>query len=463
MSTLKTFRLYFEPDAEFPAFERLASEPIDVSLRDVLVHGVHPWTDQQGAVDQHPTLVEALLARINDGSAKVPELEPAGYSADVTPATGMYYQNKSRFLHTLEYLNKFMYFVDDLPYLKLLAMAKEHLHTQWGHTLARHLAERVYPTFQDLRRFLKSKKRDIKLSGYDDLDRYDLGRILSLDDFEGRDSVVLNNAFPYLNFRRRSFLRRVTDERGRLRLVPEIARLTLTTANYSLERAHLVWLVERKGSQCALRPAVGGSHAKRAVAREVAEKWRTDKGRLCFQTSLDNLLAMVEHGEVVPSFPALSYMYEAKRPMARAELQLDPVECYLVGAVLGRGCTGGQLKDVLRFYGVSTTGDKATLLRKISKLAADHYHERCEEMDGFFCERRFVRIDKAPSRAQAFPLLEDARVLRNVLLTAYILRHLRGNAILDPGHENTTYSVQDLMLALLDGRVTLTGAFLPVQ
>ena len=397
-----------------------------------------------------------------DAGAKVPDLEPTGYSKEVSALTGYYYENKSRFEHTLEYLGKWMYFVENMPYLALLDMARDHLRSKWDHKLARQLAERVHPSFQDLRRFLKSKNCKLKLAGYDDLDRYDLGRVLSLDDFEGRDAVLLNNAFPFLNFRRASSLRQVTDSRGRLRLVPEITKLTLTTARYSLERAHLAWHVERNRDKCLIRPAVGASEAKRAVARELAEAWRTDKGRLCFCTSLDKLIAMVEQGHVVPSFPSLSYTHEGRSPRATAELNHDQVESYCIGAIFGRGCTGEQLKDVLRMYGVSTTGDKATLLGKIAKLAADQYQVRLGEMNGFFQTHRFVRMEKIPSRAQAFPLLEDDRVLRNLMLAAYAMKHLRGNAVLDPDHENTTYSVRDLMQALLEGRVGLSGAFLPV-
>ena len=50
------------------------------------------------------------------------------------------------------------------------------------------LAERAYPGFQELRQFLKVKDKTIKLSGYGDVDQYDLGQVLSLDDFEGRSS-----------------------------------------------------------------------------------------------------------------------------------------------------------------------------------------------------------------------------------------------------------------------------------
>jgi hypothetical protein len=45
----------------------------------------------------------------------------------------------------------------------------------------------------------------------------------------------------------------------------------------------------------------------------------------------------------------------------------------------------------------------------------------------------------------------------------YVLKHLRGNAILEADHENDTYDLEDLALALVNGRTSLTGAFLPVS
>lgn len=58
-------------------------------------------------------------------------------------------------------------------------------------------------------------------------------------------------------------------------------------------------------------------------------------------------------------------------------------------------------------------------------------------------------------------LLEDQPMLRNLLLTMYAMNHLRGNAILDVAHHNTTYTDEQLAHALLLGKVAFTGAFLP--
>ena len=80
----------------------------------------------------------------------------------------------------------------------------------------------------------------------------------------------------------------------------------------------------------------------------------------------------------------------------------------------------------------------------------------------YFSEHRFVRITAMPPKSERLPLLEDAPLLRNLLLTMYSVKHLRGNAILDVAHENNTYTEEQLALALVAGKVGLSGAFLRV-
>ena len=133
------------------------------------------------------------------------------------------------FDRTLEHIQKEVCFVDDLSYLKLLDIAKQRLGESWNHRVARTLAEQTCSGFQELRTFLKAKDKTIKLSGRCDVEQYDLGQILSLEDFEGRDNVLISQSIPSLNFRKAAFLGQVTDSQGRLRLVPDIRKVTLSS------------------------------------------------------------------------------------------------------------------------------------------------------------------------------------------------------------------------------------------
>ena len=462
MSTLKTFRFWLEPDQKFPQFKRLAWEQVEVSIRDVLMGGVHPWTTNQDGTDVHPSLIDAFLLRLNDEAAKVAELDSFGYGHDVSAQQGYYHEKKTRFERSLEYLQKDVYFVDDLSYLQLLGIAKRHLQESWNNNVARTLAERACTGFQELRRFLKAKEKSIKLSGYDDVGQYDLGQVLSLDDFEGRDSLLIAEAIPSLNFRRAAFLDGATDSQGRLRLMPDIRKVTLTMIPQASDYVHLVWHVERDGDACRFRPEIGKSDAKRRKALEFAESWRMDEGRLCFSTSLDRLSEMVEQRAVVPSFPALNYTYDHRGPTATAEVSDNRVPAFFIGGFYDRKSNGDTLKEILREYGVSMTGNKAKLLQKLAKLAAKQYAERQPEMDAFFSKQRFVRISAIPPKSERLPLLEAAPLLRNLLLTMYAMKHLRGSAILDVAHENNTYTAEQLALALVNGKVGFSGAFLRV-
>ena len=71
MNTLQTFKLWLEPDRDIPQFHRLRWTMEAVSIRDVLLHGVHPWVGSH----KHYTLPDSLLKVVNDPVGHIPELE----------------------------------------------------------------------------------------------------------------------------------------------------------------------------------------------------------------------------------------------------------------------------------------------------------------------------------------------------------------------------------------------------
>jgi hypothetical protein len=58
--------------------------------------------------------------------------------------------------------------------------------------------------------------------------------------------------------------------------------------------------------------------------------------------------------------------------------------------------------------------------------------------------------------------MQDTSVVDRTVLAMYIIKHLRGNAILDASHENDTYDLGDLATALLRGEVSVSGNFVAV-
>jgi hypothetical protein len=464
MNTLKTIRLWLEPDADIPQFQRLNWDMADVSIQDVLLRGVHPWCETHNSHDAHPSLVEGFLRQLNAGESKLAELDQMGYCNNLAASPGLYYMQGAtpRFERTVKELQSSVYFVKDLRYVQLIDIAKRRLAEAWRHETARTLAQRAYPSFQDLRHFLKRKERGLKLSGYGDLDHYDLDRVLSVADFEGRDTLLISEALPIANFRRASMLESVADAQRRLRLLPEITAVSLTLVHGQDEYVHLVWHVERNGATCRFRPDIGRSELKRAKAQAFAKEWREDEGRLCFSTSMNRLSEMVEGRIVVPSFPTLNYAFDQRPSRATAELAFGEIAAYGIPPFPGSKSTADVLKDILREYGVSMTGNKDALLRKLAQLASERYEKRRGELDGYFGENRFVRIAAMPAKIERFPLLDDEPLLCNLLLSMYALKHLRASAVLDPAHENATYTVQQLAHALLLGKVGVKGAFLRV-
>ena len=458
MKTLETFRLWLEPDRDIPQFRRLRWGTTHVPIQDVLLNGIHP----SNGVDQHSTLGEAVLRIINEESALVPELVQFGYSSEVNVNSGYTWEKTSRFTRVIEAIHDGTCFVDDLPYLELLNTAKEIMRSQWTHTNVREMARGAHPGFQELRQFLKSRDKQIKLSSYDDVDQYDLARVLTLDDFASRDNLIISQAISTLNFRKTSILNKVTDEQGRLRLVPEIRQVTLTGTSLNPDQAPVVWRVAREGSLWRFHPDIGDARAKRQHAREFAARWRTDEGRLCFTTTTGKLVEMVESNAVEPSFPTLNYNSAVPGPTASTVVGSSHVTAFHIGRYVQAGTTGDHLKDILHQYEVSMTGNKDQLVQKLATLAAVKYRERLPQMDGFFSGNRFIRLRCAPSTAAEFPLLDDLAYLRNLVLTMYAIKHMRGDAILEASHENNAYTEDELAFALLTGKVSLSGAFLRV-
>jgi len=210
------------------------------------------------------------------------------------------------------------------------------------------------------------------------------------------------------------------------------------------------------------RPDIGDAKAKRVHIQEFAAQWRTDEGRLCFTTTTEQLVEMVERKLVEPSFPSLNYNSAEQGPTAGAVVDSSHVKAFHIGRYARAGTTGDQLKDILHQYEVSMTGNKEQLLQKLATLAANKYRERLPELDRFFSRHRFVRMQSAPSNVSELPLLEDLAYLRNLVLTIYAVKHMRSDAILEASHRNNTYTEEELALALVAGKVGLQGAFLRV-
>jgi hypothetical protein len=317
-----------------------------------------------------------------------------------------------------------------------------------------------------MRRFLKAKDRDIKLSGYADIERYDLGEILRLEDFEGEDNILISEGLPVTNFRSTRFLERVTDERGLLRLIDGIRHFQVTAnGGAPFSHASVRYNCQRDGDTTRFVPELNRDQEKRAVARSVAQSWRIDQGRYCFTTDIAHLTRMIEQKQFKVGFPSLDYMNPREPTTSSAEIAQSNAQRFSIGIAmfLTDEASGELMRIVLREHGVSMTGRKEQLVEKLAGLSARVYEENEPELDTYFSKHTFVRVSNAgANKGESFPLLMGID-LRTIVLTMYIIKHLRGNTILEASHNNDTFDLLSLARSLIRREVSLTGAFLQVQ
>jgi hypothetical protein len=207
------------------------------------------------------------------------------------------------------------------------------------------------------------------------------------------------------------------------------------------------------------RPDIESSLVKRRAAHVFAQRWRADEGRLVFRTPIDKLAEMIEQDKASISFPTLNYSQPQPGPTATVQVEPSRIKAFHIGTFPSHKCTTDQLRGVLHAYEVSMTGTKDELVAKLAQLAANTYKEKRAELDRFFTAHRYLRMASPPSDTAALPVLENLNYLRNLVLTMYAMKHLRGNAVLEPSHENATYSEEELAFALLTGKVALQGSF----
>jgi hypothetical protein len=459
---MQTFKIWLVKDPEIPELKKLSWEIVEVSVKDILENGIHPWSDRQA----NRTLLEKFLQVINSNDLKIKELAEFKYCEELSGYTQDYYysSDKSRFEQSLDSLNQNLRFVESLDYFQLLELAKRNLQKKWNHAIAKQLTQRVYHNFSELRSFVKSKNRKVKLSSYEDLNSYNLGEILTLEDFKNEDQVLISEGLPATNFRSEAFIRRITDDRGLLRLTDTIDHFELQpNFNHpSYPEYGLHYSGQKKENKILLIPDLSNDLQVRAKAREVAQRWRTGQGRYCFTTDIVKLSEMLQEGFFQITIPGLDYLSQHEPTQVSATLHKNQLERYSIGSYLSTRSSADHIKEVLRNHSVSMTGTKEQLLEKLAKVSVEEYQKHEPELTCFFKDNRFLKMEKGyGNNTQEFPVLPNYD-LRNMLLCMFVLRHLRGNAILDASYENDTYDLLSLAKSLIKGEVSLHGPFVPV-
>ena len=456
---MNTLQLRLAPDETLPRFGRLQWDVIHAPFRDVLEQGVHPWTGN----NLHHDLSDAICARLNRAEYKPAGLLSHRMVADmaISPVNTM--SSKTRLEFLLDRIRKEVYFCEaGLDFPALAEIARALLRERWNRSMALRLAERLNPSFQELRRFLKARDGRVKLKCQTDLDQYNWGYVLSLEDFANHERLLVDEAFGPVNFRTPAFLDSVTDEYRRLRLLPSVDHVTLSQPNPIAHQVPVLWQAERQGGHWRLRPNVGASREARAAAKTFAARWRRDSGQLCFTARTQDLIEMVESEAAQASFPNLRYTREVNRPKVLGEVGRGYVPLYTLGGIPTFKSSAEQLKAILRDHGVPATGVKQSLVEKLAALASAEYARHEALLDGFFTENRFVRVINEGQVGEPLPVLDRENRLKGLLLRVYALRHLRGNVVIDPAYLNDSCTARDLALALINERIALKGGLMRV-
>ena len=458
---METFRLWLEDDKEISVFKRLRFDKVSVPLADVLHKGIHPWQGPDG----HRSLGEKFVQILNSDEFKPAELAKFEYCSDIPYQRNRYYYTEtSPFEELLERVSKSIFFVGELTYVELLSMSKERLREAWSREVAYSLLSGANSGFEAIRSFLKAKDKSIKLSGYADLDRYDLGRILGLEDFQSEDNLFIRKGMPLTNFRSARFLEKLTDEGGLLRLGESIRDFQVkVTANDGKACPSVLYNCRVDRNKVQFVPVLDKAPSQRSAAGAIASSWRIDNGRYCFITDIPGVTKMIEEKGTDISFPSLNYM-EPRQPLnSSAQITDSKIPRYAVGGFLSARGSAAEMRGVLRTHNLSMTGRKEDLLDKLAKFSVRLYEEKVRELREYFSMNRFIRIQGASGRAcMPFPVLEGLD-LGNMVLTMYLIKHMRGNVILEAQHKNDTFDLLSLARSLLKEEVTLEGAFIKVE
>jgi len=291
-----------------------------------------------------------------------------------------------------------------------------------------------------------------------------LGKIVCLDDFTGEDAILIPEGLPVVNFRSAAFLQQVTDERGLLTMTDAIRDFQILIHDSTKPTpAPITYNCRCDGEMIRTVPVLENNDAVRERAKTNASSLRVDKGRYCFTMTISKLAELLESKGCQISFPTLDYIKPRESNTSSAEIRESSAPLFAVGRFLSVLDSGEDIKVVLRNHSTPMTGRKEDLLEKLAQLAARMYKKAEPTLDAYFCCNHFIHVAAASRNdATQFPVLEH-HDLRNLLLTMYVLSHLRGNTILEATHHNNTYSLLDLARALIKREVFLTGTFLRVE
>jgi len=465
---IHTKMLRLEPDKEVPELKRLGFSPVEVTVEDVFLKGIHPHSVvRAGNQHDHTGMVDTILATLNEPTAYLAELKTHNLGHEIAvPGYSVYgcTETADPVDRLLKNLSENIYFADNLTYQQLLDMAITRLKRIWDGGIARNMLANVARDFACMREMLKRKKPDIKVTSYADLDEIDMSRIFAVDDFLTEEQLLLSFGLESRNFRRADAIKAFTDDEGRLKATSGISRCQVSWGyERSGEMPLLTYQCTVTGRQVRWMPSMSDTAKQRERTRDVARRWGKGSGRYCFTADLADMPQMIEELRMRLSFPDLKYTGgEKTESEATVQVRQKAVLTFDTPFRVKADSSNEAIKDMLRRFGRKLTGRKEDLVQRFAELMAEQYAMKAPELDEFFGKRRFIRLTHERTESKRLPVLQGYP-LAGHLLTMYCVRHMRGNVVLEAKHENTSVGLLDLAEAILTGRVRLNGCFVAVE
>lgn len=457
---IQGIKLWLESDHLIPAFLRLRSEPVEVPVADVLLKGIHPES-AMGIGGDWSQAGELLARTLNRECFRFDPLGVHRLDTDIVPMKdGFHHDRRTGLQRGLDSVCGSVYFAEQADYSLILGKAVERLRTRWNGESAWNLLRADGGRFSEMRAFLKKKHPDLKISSYDDLKGLFICSLLSVDDFIDQEQSLISEALACHNFRRASVIHEMTDDQGRLRFLDRIEWFELVINPGRLPGTGRVkYACEVRGKTVHLTPDLSHELIQRRFAKKFAQEYRTTGGDYCFVMPVGQLQEILDREEVSLNFSNVRYLQRLKRMHTTARLRKEQIPRF--GISWRKMETLEQFRDALRTHGEKISGTKDQLLKRTASLVAARYAEVAPELSEWFAENPFVRVPKEQNFADPFPLLNDDP-LKNLLLSLFLMRHLRGNTVVDVNHENQSVQPEDMAEALLNGKVKLSGCFLRV-
>jgi hypothetical protein len=431
---------------------------VEVPLADVLQKGIHP-VSAMGLTGDWCQAAELLAQRLNRGDRRFAALSPQRLNPDImTVRDGGLYDKRPALERTLEQVERNVYFTGTVNYDQAVKQAKIRLRNHWTQEKAWALLNDGRNGFGELRAFLKAKHPQLKLGSYDDMRELDLTALLSVDDFMSEEQALINAGLDCRNFRKPEAVADLADGEGRLRFLERIEWFELSiNPDMSNGGRHVKYACELKGDRVRFTPELSNVVQQRRLAKAIARQYRAEGGDYCFSMPVDRVQEILDREQVAVRFSNVRYL-ESIRPLrTAAALRKEEIQAY---GIRWRGMkTGDEFRDALRAHGKKVAGKKSDLLRRTAELVDERYEAAKAELDAWFGLHRFMRVPKGQMFPATFPVLED-EPLKELVLMVYLMRRLRGNTVVDTGHENTSVRPVDMAEAILNGKTALTGSFL---